>query len=1019
MLPRTAFAQFIPPRLDKARKRLTEVLWSVDPTPLRVKQSKPTRDATSADRAGSLTYRDVKRTPMHWGKPFEHCWWTVAVPAAPKQFKRQTRYLVWRDQGEATVFMDGKAWAGVDPGHTHVALPTKLTDAGGTLHVESICCRTGVWVPGAGQGLDSEGSRFEGAFLATRDDDAWHAFHDVDVLLEVAVLLHRKAYPESSDWPAGFGFRRPIEGLPPVCRQIIDGLDRAVDALDHAGPAAMRRVTRQLFRGLPADATAIDATLTGHAHIDLVWLWPERIGEFKATHSFANVLDVQRRYPEMVFGYSQPASYEAVGRRNPELLRRVKRAVKAGRWEPTGALYVESDTQLACGEALVRAFKLGQEGFRGLRGDGSESRVVWIPDVFGYSGVMPTLMKGFGVPYFFTTKMHWSSANQFPYSSFKWVGHDGSEVLAHLAWEHYNLSAHPAEMDRAQNHHRQSAVHPEALVATGYGDGGGGPNDMMCERARRLADLATMPRSQWGTIEGFFDRMAEPKVANELPTWDGEMYLEYHRGVQTTHGDLKAAFRAAERGLQHWEAARCAKGLGDRDEALTHAWKRVVFAQFHDYIPGSSVPCVYEEALPELEAIAKQTHAAALETLENQAKSKSTACVFNPLPMTQTVLRDGKLVKLPALAGTAVADLPSINAVPVKATSSTLDNGKVKVRFNGKGEITAMVVEGQEVLLAQPAAQLWTFPDHPANYDAWDLDRPTLSNGNRVTTPAEKQLDTGDPFAPSIAFTRRIGEDSTATVRYTLEAGSPVLRITIDLDWRDPQTLLKLTVPTEYRGKHARYGTPYGSVQRPQLAGPLANDAMFEVPGSRWACVGDDTETQGAMLITEAKYGFGAHRGTLHVSLVRSAIMPSSDHGGGNQSAGGSETITDLKPHTIRLALGAFAADAPREKQPAALADTLFTEPWSYSGSPCDAGLLGVDGGGSLIPGFAACGDKKAWTLRLHETLGRRGSANLRLAEGWTATPTDLRGQVRGDSLGKGGRFDFTPYAVLSFRIRR
>ncbi|MEM1097793.1 MAG: glycoside hydrolase family 38 C-terminal domain-containing protein, partial [Planctomycetota bacterium] len=905
MLPRTAFVQFIPPRLGKARERLQDLIWSVDPKPLRVSQSKPTHDATPIENAAGLTYRPVTRTPMHWGRMYEHCWWTVDVPASDRGGK--PRYLAWRDQGEATLFVDGKAWAGADPGHRYVELPSTMNRRGGTLRIESICCRTGIWVAGESQGIDDAGSRFEGAYLATRDDDAWHAYHDLDVLLNVAVLLHKKAYPESSDWPSAFGYRRPVEGLPPVCRKIIDGLDRAVDAFDHGGPAAMRKATARLLAELPADATAIDATLTGHAHIDLVWLWPERIGEFKATHSFANVLDVQRRYPEMVFGYSQPASYEAVGRRNPELLRRVKRAAKAGVWEPTGALYVESDTQLACGEALVRAFKLGQEGFRTLRKDAGDSKVVWIPDVFGYSGVMPTLMKGFGVPYFFTTKLHWSSATAFPFSSFKWVGNDGSEVLAHLAWEHYNLAAHPVEMDRAQNNHRQSAVHPEALVATGYGDGGGGPNDAMCERARRLADLATMPKAKWGTIEAFFDRMAEPRVADELPTWDGEMYLEYHRGVQTTQGDLKAAFRAAERGLQHWEAARCVAGLDDRDDALTDAWKRVVFAQFHDYIPGSSVPEVYEEAVPELQAIAKDGLAAARETLETKAgsksKAKSAACVFNPLPVARRVLHDGKLVELPALAGVAASDLVGIDAPAVKATATILDNGRVKARFNAKGEIAAMSVDGEPIALTQPAAQLWTFPDHPAKYDAWDIDRSAVSNGKRVNTPAKKQLDTRDPLAPSLAFTRRVGEHSSATVRYTLEAASPVLRITIDLDWQDPQTLLKLVVPTQYRGKHARYGAPFGSVQRPQLAGPLANDAMFEVPGSRWACVADDTEARGAMLITEAKYGFGAYRGTLHASLVRAAIMPNGNRGGGNHSAAASEQITDLQRQTDRVAM--------------------------------------------------------------------------------------------------------------------
>ena len=457
-------------------------------------------------------------------------------------------------------------------------------------------------------------------------------------------------------------------------------------------------------------------------------------------------------------------------------------------------MHVESDTQLPCGEALVRAFELGQEGFRRLRGDGRDSPIVWLPDVFGYSAALPTIMAGFGVPYFYTTKMHWSSATRIPYSSFVWRGMDGSEVLTHLSWKHYNLEATVEEVRWAADQNRQAGTHDEVLVPVGYGDGGGGPNDAMAERARRLADLAGMPRCRWGSIEGFFDRLAEKTDA--LPVYAGEMYLEYHRGVQTTRAELKARFRGLERALQAREAAACLAGVAVEGEAaarLKHAWKRCVFAQFHDYIPGSSVPEVYEEALPELAALAEEMHTAAAAALAG-GDGDGEPIVFNPLPVARTAEVGPRMVTLPPLAAVRSADLPTLDA-PATACredgdAATLDNGRLRVVFNARGEAEAMTADGVPLDLRTPAGRLFTFPDHPANYDAWDVDLPTLSNGSAVETPAERSVEDAGSHAPTLVFRRAIGEKSSAELRYRLLPGEPVVRCEIRLDWREPQTLL-------------------------------------------------------------------------------------------------------------------------------------------------------------------------------------------------------------------------------------
>ncbi|MEM1099633.1 MAG: alpha-mannosidase, partial [Planctomycetota bacterium] len=385
MLAPTHFHQFVLPRLAQGRDRLASMIWRVSGEALPVARTLPTSVHRNLADVSADEFQPVGETSLYWGKLFDQCWWRVELPT-----ESSARYLKWCDQGEATVYAHGVPVYGIDPGHLYAPLPEGVRE----LTIESLCARTGIWVDGAEHGLDAEkGSHFQGAYLAERDEDAWHAWHDLDVLMQVMELLEKPEYQENRGlWGRG-GYRPELTAADPLLRRLIHRTNEAIDVLDARGVAACRAVLAKIYGDYPAAPDAMKAVLTGHAHVDLVWLWPERAGEFKAVHSFANALHMLKQYPETTFGYSQPASYEAVERRSPALIQGVKQQIGEGRWEPTGAMYVESDVQLPCGEALVRAFQLGQQGFKELQGH--ESRCVWLPDVFGYSACMPTIMAGF------------------------------------------------------------------------------------------------------------------------------------------------------------------------------------------------------------------------------------------------------------------------------------------------------------------------------------------------------------------------------------------------------------------------------------------------------------------------------------------------------------------------------------------------------------------------------------------------------------------------------------------------
>ncbi len=1029
MLPASPLLQLVPSRVSAALSRIRGKIWREVAlvTEIRATEAQPEHRPFERARREALAPVTL---PAHWGKLWDQRWFKLTLPAAAA--KRDDLYLAWDDQAEATLYVDGLPHFGFDPAHKQAPLPRGARE----VWIESVVCQTGIWHPAA-TGLDAEGSHLRGVRLLERDEAHWGLLHDLEALdgvVRAELKLHLNIDLGSL---GGFGQRPVFNNVPPLVRRVLRALEEALDAYETRGAAAARQRLARTFRELPASAASATALLTGHAHIDLVWLWPENVGEFKAVHTFATANTLMDRYPEFRFGYTQPASYEAVGRISPALHAEVRKRIREKRWDATGATEVESDTLLACGEALARSFLIGQRRFTELTG--SPSRLLWLPDVFGYSPCLPQLMRETGVDYFYTTKLSWSALTRFPHSSFVWRGHDGSEVVAHITHEGgYNQEATAGQLRAGELAHRQSDVHPEFIAPTGYGDGGGGVTEEMCERARRYANLAGVPRARWGNLEPFFDRLGA--LRDKLPAYQGELYLEYHRGTYTTHGDVKAAMRRAERALQVHEAARCVLGGGPLDEA---AWKRVVFAQFHDYIPGSSIHEVYDQGKAELAAVAEAALKGAAAEL-GAKKSKDAAgaeALFNPLPRPRLHLlgasKDGAVeaVELPPLAGAPLAELPRVNGLaPVRASTRRLENGRVSAEIDAQGRVRRLVIDGRELALRAPLGELMIYPDNPSMFEPWDIDRPTLALGEPVRSKATLRLEQADAARATLACTRSLGAAGEATIRYTLEAGASCLRVEVDVDWRAEKTLLKMLFPTAYAGRQARYGAPFGSVQRAQVPGDLADEAMWEVPASRWAAVCDETEAEGLFVVTEAKYGFSCRDGVLGLSLLRSAAITcegAEGHGERSHPASLRRTraaskFSDMGRQRIALALGRHDASAPREEQAASLADTLFTAPLAYRGPATPAaGLVALEGGETLHPVWAkpAEGGKGAWVLRLNETLGRRGRATLRLAPDWSARRVNLLEQPEAASgvrsIKDGVTIDYTPYALISLRIQR
>ncbi len=382
-----------------------------------------------------------------------------------------------------------------------------------------------------------------------------------------------------------------------------------------------------------------EVALTGHAHIDLAWLWPYDETRRKLRRTFHTALGLLARSPDFVFNQSTAHYYAEIERDDPALFAGVCEAAAQGRWEPIGGMWVEPDTNMPTGESLARQLLYGQRYFE--RTFGARPRVCWLPDCFGFSPALPQLLRQADIDSFFTIKVNWSETNRFPHDLFWWEGLDGARVLAHTfdnPLAGYNGFVRPDGTAPTWRNFRGKDRHDETLLAVGYGDGGGGVTPDMIEREVQLRDFPALPAARWSRVDAFFARAHATAARKKLPVWSGEMYLELHRATLTTQSGVKRKHRRAERGLIVAETlASLAYLLGAAPPAsLEPLWRVVLKNEFHDILPGSSIREVYEDAERELDGVVAAAEQGAARRARRAGRARARAArarrCLSPIP---------------------------------------------------------------------------------------------------------------------------------------------------------------------------------------------------------------------------------------------------------------------------------------------------------------------------------------------------------------------------------------------------
>lgn len=660
----------------------------------------------------------------------------------------------------------------------------------------------------------------------------------------------------------------------------------------------------------------------GHTHIDVAWQWTYHVSRNKAARSFATNLRLLEENPDYLFMSSQPVLYEYVKEDQPELYARIKQRVAEGRWEPEGGMYVEADTNLTGGESLVRQFLIGKRFFR--EEFGVDSKILWLPDVFGYSANLPQICKKSGIDYFYTTKIGWNEYTKFPYDTFRWRGLDGSTVLTHFGcaisyaeietdWmTTYNPSTEPTFILGAWKRYQQKDINRDLLFDFGYGDGGGGPTQWQIDYARRFRDgIPGCPTVKFAKAGDYF-RHLDTEVSDHphLPEWTGEMYLEFHRGTYTSQALIKKNNRKSEQ-LYHdienlWSFAML---LGADDgypaDRLLENWKLILLNQFHDVLPGSSIHKVYEDAGAHFRKIigeGTEMRGSAVRAIASRISSPADAIVvFNTLsfdrspvieydgqldgladtdgsPIICQKTHDGKTVwiapNVPAKGWKAFSVAPAVEAPPVSVSASGMETSCLKVTFDEKMHITSLFCKsaGRETIPeGSVGGRIIAYDDVARTDDNWNVQAYYREKYHVIDDVREVRVLEAGPVRGVIRVTRKFRK-STIRTDIIAYADSPELRFDYDIDWNEHNLFVKAEYPVDVNARSASYDIQFGYVERPVHKNTLADFARFEVCGHKYADLSDGGF--GMAIVNDCKYGFDASRNSLGITLLKCSTYP-------------------------------------------------------------------------------------------------------------------------------------------------
>ncbi len=826
-------------------------------------------------------------------------YWFRCHATIPEEFDGQsvwfrigTQIDEWDDakNPQFLVFLNGEVVQGADMNHREILI-SRCAKGGESIDID-IQAYTGI--------MHLEFA-FQTSFY-TLDEKINHLYYDL--------LIPRQAFARMD---ADSKVRLDLQT---VLNDTINLLDLRIpysEAFYASVDAAQAYITENLYEKMGGYEDII-ATCIGHTHIDVAWWWTVAQTREKVVRSFATVLKLMEEYPNYKFMSSQPVLYDFLKQRYPELFEKIKQRVAEGRWEVEGGMWLEADCNLTSGESLVRQFLYGKRFFQ--KEFGKDNRILWLPDVFGYSGALPQIMKKCGVDYFMTTKLAWNQINQIPNDTFLWRGIDGSEVLTHLIttlgidqdpkesfFTTYNGMLHPGSIMGGWERYQNKQINSDILISYGYGDGGGGPTREMLETSLRMEKgIKGIPKVRQETSRTYFEEL-DARVQNNprLDTWEGEFYFEYHRGTYTSMARNKRANRKSELMMMDLELL----GILAKDypkEAVDRLWRDVILLnQFHDILPGSSIAEVYEVTKQEYEALEQEVQQRIGDLLQTLTPKGQDLTVFNTLGFSRndvvhlgqvdaSALRQGD--KVYPVQQTAQGAIAYLEALPskgwrcfgltesdagspfVRTDDHHLETPFYRVVLDEAGRFVSLFDKTEERELCKAGQAINTlrlYEDKPVYYDNWDIDMYYTEKSWPVDTLVSMEWIEDGPVRTTLALEYKC---CNSTIWQKIHFYADLRRIDFETqaDWKEHQHLLKAEFPVDIHTDEATFEVQFGNVTRKVHTNTSWEKARFESCGQRWMDLSEGH--YGVSLLNDCKYGHSVRDGVIGLTLIKCGIEP-------------------------------------------------------------------------------------------------------------------------------------------------
>ena len=833
-----------------------------------------------------------------WGNNFEYMWVRAKV-SVPQELDGKTVVMDLDVGGEACVWVNGEEfgcrrndWV---KERLHQVCDLELTTCGKAGDVYEIVCEVyaGHPLPTTAPGPVKDGvrpriednderhdrTRFNGIKLCEWDEDAYQLYLDTSFLLQTLRVI-----PEDT---------LRYDDIRAALKEFTVIVDFGVTKEERT---ALYRKAREALRPAMEAKNGTVAPLMyafGHAHIDVAWLWPLEETERKVMRTFAAQLRHMERYPDFKFIQSQAYLYRYVKKYYPKMFDRIKEKVKAGQWIPEGGMWVEADTNVSSGEALIRQFLHGKKFFKEELG--YDSKMLWLPDVFGYNAALPEIMKGCGIDYFCTQKLNWAynGGEPFPLNYFNWIGLDGTK-LPTFVHGNYNSETDPVcTYNLWKNRHQHQDLRG-FIMPYGYGDGGGGPCRSYIENVRREKDFQGLPKVENRHPLDYFTEHPDIKES-----YVGELYLQCHRGTLTSQAKTKKNNRKCELSLretEYWGQIAKSRGFKYPLAEMDELWKTVLLLQFHDILPGSSIHRVYEDAEKKHAEVLRRSAEIRRDALAFLSKKDASLTVTNSLPFERAAA-----VKLPAswqgAAGLPVQQIGdnryALVTVPASGTAvlkdgkgekasgatavlneagAVMENSLVRVVFDRNGAITSVYDKqsGRE-LCRSKANELKMYRDDPIRYDAWDIDSTYLSCPVELPEPAVLTVEAAEGFVAKLHIERKIAH---STLRQTAELYEDCARVDFvtEIDWHETHKLLKVCFDMDYVCDNAYNEIQFGYVKRPNHRSRQYDHDRFEVANYRYTALAETG--RGFAVLNDCKYGVNQEGGSINLTLLKSAVGP-------------------------------------------------------------------------------------------------------------------------------------------------